>query len=116
MGSLVPPQSKGYDLEPVSSGSLVTGSGEGQSCGKTRARERKLLVGEQAWCQSMRVAAGACNHDASACCKGTVFEEGIVMVLSLVWLQLDDGLATLAPRQAIRKASMEKVLLFFIMK
>jgi hypothetical protein len=38
------------------------------------------------------------------------------MVLSLSWLQLDDGLATLVPRQAIRKASMENGLSFFIMK
>ena len=100
----------------ANSGSLEAGSGEGQSCGKTRARKHKLLVGEEAWCQSKRGAAGACNHDAAACWTSTVLNDGIVEVLSLVRLQLDDGLATLAPRQAIRKASMEKGLLFFIMK
>ena len=61
-------------------------------------------------------AAGAHNHDAAWCWKCTVLKEGIVMVLSLSWLQLDDGLATLVPRQAIRKASMENGLSFFIMK
>jgi hypothetical protein len=42
----------------ASSCSLVAGSGEGQSRGKTRARERKLLVGERAWRQSTEKAAG----------------------------------------------------------
>jgi hypothetical protein len=41
---------------------------------------------------------------------------GIVMVLSLSWLQLDEGLASLLLRQAIRKASREKGLFCFIMK
>jgi hypothetical protein len=99
----------------ASSGSLGSGSGEGQSRGKTRARKRKLLVGEQARRQSMRRAAGAHNHDGAACWKAQI-EERIVLVSSLVWLQLGDGHAMLAPRQAIRKASMEKGRLFFIMK
>ena len=64
------PINKGYDLER-SSGSLGTGSGEGQSCGRSRAREPKL-VGEQARGQSSEGAAGACNHDAGWVLEGTV--------------------------------------------
>ena len=43
-------------------------------------------------------------------------ERALNLTVPLVWLQLDDGLATLAPRQAIRKASMENGLLSFIMQ
>ena len=105
----------GYDLE-LSSDSLVTGSGEGQSCGRTRAREQRFLVGEEARCQSTQGAAGAYNHDASWVLEGHMLKVGIVMVLSRKWLQLDVGLASLLLRQAMRKASREKGCLCFIMK
>jgi hypothetical protein len=113
------PNQDGYDLER-SSGSLGTGSGEGQSCGRPRARERKL-VGEQARGQSTAGAAGACNHDASSVLQGhsSKIKVSISEVLSLVWLQLDDGLTSPVPRQvhvqAMRNASREKGFLFFIM-
>jgi hypothetical protein len=99
----------------VSSGSLETGSGEGQSCGRPRACERKLLVGEQARRQSHEGAAGACNHDGTWVLEGHSWKVGIDEVLSLVWLQLDVKLASLFPRHAMRNASMEKGFLFFIM-
>jgi hypothetical protein len=105
----------GYDLER-SSDSLATGSGEGQSCGRTRAREQKLLVGEEARRQSTQGAAWAYNHDAPRSARGTSSKVGIVMVLSRMWLQLDEGLASLLLRQAMRKASREKGLFCFIMK
>jgi len=105
----------GYDLEQ-SSDSLATGSGEGQSCGRTRAREQRFLVGEEARRQSTEGAAGAYNHDASLVLERHRLKIVIVMVLSLVWLQLDEGLASLLLRQAMRKASRENGCLCFIMK
>ena len=81
----------GYDLER-SSDSLVPGSGEGQSCGRTRAREQKLLVGEEARRQSSGGAAWAYNHDARYVLERHRLKNGIVMVLSRVWLQLDKAI------------------------
>lgn len=74
-----------------------------------------MLVGEEAGRQSTGGAAGACNLDASGVLEGHHSKAGIVMVLSLVRLQLDVGLTSLLPRQAMRKAFMEKGSLFFIM-
>jgi len=105
----------GYDLEQGSD-SLEPGSGEGQSCGRTRAREQRFLVGEEARRQSTEGAAGAYNHDASLVLERHRLKIVIVMVLSLVWLQLDEGLASLLLRQAMRKASRENGCLCFIMK
>ena len=105
----------GYDLE-LSSDSLEPGSGEGQSCGRTRAREQRFLVGEEARRQSTQGAAWAYNHDAPRSARGTSSKVGIVMVLSRMWLQLDVGLASLLLRQAMRKASMENGFFCFIVK
>ena len=68
-----------------SSGSLETGSGEGQSCGRPRAREQKLLVGEQARRQSREGVAGAYDHDGTWVLAGHISKDGIVVVLSLLF-------------------------------
>jgi hypothetical protein len=87
----------------------------GRAAGYEPASE--VLVEEDARHQSSGGAARAYNHDALwACSKGTVEEDASKVVLSPWWLQLCDGLASHPPRHAIRKASMEKGLLFFIMK
>ena len=74
----------GYDLEQGSD-SLEPGSGEGQSCGRTRAREQKLLVGEQARRQSREGVAGAYDHDGTWVLAGHISKDGIVVVLSLLF-------------------------------
>ncbi len=87
----------------------------GRAAGEHEPASEKLLVGKQAANQSREGAAGACNHDATWVLEGHSSKDGIVVVLSLLWLQLDVGFAA-APRHAMRKASMEKDFFRLIMK
>jgi len=99
----------------VNSGSLEPDSGEGQSCGSTRARERNCWSENKRGTNQAEGLPGRTTTMRSGCSMGTLRKFASSRSYPWVWLQLDVGLASLVPRQDIRNASREKGFLFFIM-